>query len=204
MPPRYSSVQKVADHLGLEFSGLQAAEAERSLLAAEAWLDARTGRTWAGVGPVTHLDTISDRGLYLSDAPVASVASVEVRAPSLSATWTALSLSSFELLDPAQGLLLLPWGYAGWWARVTYTPVVAAVDPRVVRATTLLAAAWLRPTIDATSGGGGAGPVISRSIGDVEVRYAVSGVAGTTTTASGAIPDPVLLLLGQLLDPVVA
>jgi hypothetical protein len=46
MPPRYSSVQRVADHLGLEFSGLQAAEAERALLAAEAWLDARTGRTW--------------------------------------------------------------------------------------------------------------------------------------------------------------
>jgi hypothetical protein len=86
--------------------------------------------------------------------------------------------------------------------------VTAAVDPRVARIATLVAAAWLRPTLDATTGGGaGAGPLIARRLGDVEVRYAAP-TAGTaaaaTATPGGTVPDAVAELVWQLAGPVLA
>lgn len=203
MPARYSSVQRVADHLGRDLTGVAVLEADRALRAAEAWIDARTGRPWSA-GAVTELRVLSGaNGLLLERPPVASVATVELRSPYIGAVWQPLTPSAYELVDPDTGLLLLSPAYVGWWARVVYTPAPVpdgGVDPRIARAATLLAAHWLRPTLEASSGGAVAGPVVARRVGDVEVRYAEEdgATASTATTTSGSIPEEVETLLGSL------
>jgi hypothetical protein len=207
---RYATVQDVADHLGAALTGLQSAEADRLLAAAESWIDGRTGRTWGATDPTTEAYTVLSQGLYLRRAPVASVSAVSVRSATAGAGWDALPAASFELLDPAQGLLALPWGYAGWLARVTYTPA-QTVDPRVRAAAAQLAAHWLRPTVDGEasgSAGGGGGVVKSYSLGqELTVTYDSAATVAATTAGStllAGIPDEVLTLLAGLREPVLA
>jgi len=195
MAPRYSSVQQVADHLGADLTGLQSIEADRLLLAAEAFIDGRTERTWSVTASTTETQTIAGQALYLRTTPVASVASVSIRSTYVNAAWSAVS---YELLNAAQGLVLLPWGYAGWLAQVVYVPA-QVVDPRVSLAATKLAAHWLQPTITG-EGGGSAAPIKSYAIGsELNVTYdtATASTASTSMTLKG-IPDDVLVLVDGL------
>lgn len=191
MPPRYATVQQVADSLGTDLTGLQSIEAERLLLAAEAWIDAYTDRTWGIATPLTELQTVIGQGVYLRQRPVTSVDTVAVRSAYVGASWDTLPVSSYELLDPEQGLVLLPWAYAGWLARVTYLPVVT-VPPEVSLAATTLVSSWLKA--GEIAGSGRSGPIVSRRLGDVEVRYATP-AGGAAAAASAAAPPLVLSLL---------
>lgn len=192
---RYADVQQVADYLGVELTGLQSIEAERLIPAASAWIDGRTGRTWGVTASTTETQTVVGQALYLRKTPVASVTSVSIRSTYVNAAWSAVS---YELLDATQGLILLPWGYAGWLAQVVYVPA-QTVDPRVSLAATKLAAAWLQPTITG-EGGGSAAPIKSYAIGsELNVTYdtATASTASTSTTLKG-IPDDVLALVDGL------
>lgn len=191
----YTTVQQVADHLGVDLTGLQSIEAARLIPAASAWIDGRTGRTWGATDPTTETQTVVGQGLYLRKVPVASVASVSIRSTYVNATWSAVS---YELLDAAQGLLLLPWGYAGWLAQVVYTPA-QVVDPQITLAATMLTAHWLRAGVAAAAGisdtAAAAGPIIAKRVGSVEVRYANPPSGAASASGSGPVPDAVLALL---------
>jgi hypothetical protein len=207
MPPRYSSTQQVADYLGTDLTGLQSIEADRLLLAAESWIDGRTGRTWGVTASTTETQTIAGQALYLRITPVASVTSVSIRSTYVNAAWSAVS---YELLDAAQGLVLLPWGYAGWLAQVVYVPA-QTVDPRVSLAATKLTAHWLQPTItgEAVAAGGSTSAVKSYAIGsELNVTYDTATSTTTTTTSTSTtlkgIPDDVVALVDGLREWVLA
>jgi hypothetical protein len=194
--PRYSSSERVADHLGRDLSGALLSEADRKLLAAADWIDAHTGRTWGATASLTELHTITGPAIYLRKTPVGSVASVEVRGPAVGSPWVAQAASAYELMDATAGLLHLAPAYAGWWARVTYTPAQGAVPEHVHLAATLLAAHWLGPALVGEAGGTDA-PVKSYALGqELNVTYDTAAASSSDAVTAG-VPDSVLALLDR-------
>jgi hypothetical protein len=192
----YTSVAAVGTALGQDLSGFASQRANQLLGAADRFIDGRSGRApggWATTAPVTgELHQLYGRGFYLRHAPVAAVTSLEVRPPLAGSSWAARAAGEYELLDAAQGQVLLAAGaaYAGWWARAAYTPgaALATADPRIVEAATQLVAHWLRPTLD-----GVGGDVKSYSVGqELSVTFRDPG----TGTVLG-VPAEIVALIDQ-------
>jgi hypothetical protein len=198
MAKNYTTVARVASHLGAALSADQQAEAAMLIDAAEAWIDQRTalygapsnvwGTSTGTLPSATETREITGPYLYLR-TPVASITSVTARPPIVgNAATTLLANSAYELVDAAQGALWFSSAYVGWEATVTFVPAAAArpVPATIVLAATKLVAFWLRPAL-----GEAGGDVKSYSVGqELQVTYrdpAGGGVLG--------VPDDVVTLV---------
>lgn len=176
----YCTAAEVAAHLGKTFTAAQTTEANLLIPAATAWINDRTGRSWPQTSAITdERHTVEGTLLYLSHAPIASVASVKVRPPTIGASDTTLTLASgYEVVDTALGLLRLSSSYLGWTAKVSYTPAVA-LDSRLSLAAKKLVAFWMRPLLEGLSG-----DIVEYSVGqELRVKFA------NPASALGVPPD---------------
>lgn len=140
---RYCSVQDVADLVGRDFSGLEQHVCAQVIAAAEQWIDSRVGRTFA-IATVTERITATQDYLWLTNVPVQSVVSVEVRTRLPGDAYTDIG-DAWELLDASQGLLSVP-GYSGLEVYVEYVPN-SSVNPLLMESARRLALLWLRPNL---------------------------------------------------------
>lgn len=144
----YATAADVEVFLNQPFVGDQEDAATALVAAASDHVDRYTGRTWVAATVTGEVQTVRDGRIRLDRAPVASVASLAVRAPYLGATpLTLTSPTGYELIDAATGLLLVS-AATGDLATVTYTttPVVPA---DIKQAVVMLAASWLSPGLNA-------------------------------------------------------
>ena len=193
---RYTSPDAVAAALGRTLTVPQQAEADLWIGAAEAWIDTRTGQPWGQNTPVVgELHQAWGELVYLDRRPVVSIQAVTVRPRLVSAAASALATSDYELLDAANGVLWIGRSAAGGrLVAVSYTPAVP-LDGRIERAATLLAAAWLRGTVD-----GIGGDIKSYQIGQ-ELQVTYRDAAPGTLGAPRSVPAEVLDLLANVGGP---
>lgn len=164
----YTDAQKIANYLGVTLTSAQQTQAGICAQAASDWIDAYKARSWQGSSPVSNevQDVIGDT-VWLTYAPVATVTSVETRAPTIGSTWTTLSAGQYEIADATTGQLRIA-GWGNYEARVSYTH--AAVPPaNVALAATMIASSLLAPTLRPNTQG-----VDSISVGqnDITVKFA--------------------------------
>lgn len=198
MPKGYTTVARVASHLGATLSADQQAEAAMLIDAAEAWIDQRAAQCGAPFGvwgstigtlpTVTETHAITGRFLFLN-TPAASITSVTVRPPYIgAASSTLLAASTYELLDAPSGTLWMSGAYVGWYATVTFVPAAAArpVPATIGLAATKLVAFWLRPAL-----GEAGGDIKSYSVGqELQVTYRDPSSGGVR-----GVPDDVVTLV---------
>lgn len=183
----YTDATKIAAYLGVALSGPQQTQAGVVAQAASDWIDEYKGKTWQQPSPVTdELHTLTVNRVYLNNRPVATVTSVKTRAAAfVGIGWTTLAASQYELLDAANGVLLIQ----GWSAssqalvQVSYTHT-ASVPSQIGLAATIIAASLLGPTLRPNTAG-----LDSVSVGqsDVQVKFSAD---------YGDVPPEALRLLG--------
>lgn len=199
----YSTYQKVETELGgITFTAGQQTAANERIEVAENRLDAWLGRAWIVASPViaeTHR-VYGDR-VYLKRRPVTAVTAVTVRSEVVGDTATAgVALTDFELLDAANGVLLL--GYRdGAYVSVAYThstALAASVPAEVVLATTKYAALLMGNVLN--SGLTALqGQVRQLAVG----RYDLA-VTFREAPEDGGIPEEIRALVSHLRRPVFA
>jgi hypothetical protein len=167
----YTTPERIAASLGVTLSLEQA---ERAAVVADAvtvWIDQRTQRSWQASGAVAdELHAIAGGKVFLNHPPVDAVSSVAVHSGSGGA-WTPLASDAYELLSPERGILLVPVGYAGWYARVGYAS--SAVPPAdIAAAADVLAADLMTTTLHPESAGAES---VSVGQNDISVKYAGAG-----------------------------
>lgn len=170
----YTDANKIAAYLGATLSGPQQVQAGVMADAATAWIERYTGRSWQVASPVTdelHAPT-GDR-VYLTRRPVAAVSVVKTRAAIfVGGSWTTLAASQYELLDAANGVLLIQgWSVADALVSVTYTHTMVTAPADVQLAASMIAAAWLGGAIAPGTNG-----VSQISVGqnDVNLKFSES------------------------------
>jgi hypothetical protein len=169
----YTDPSRIAAHLGVTLTTAQAARAAVIADAVTAWIDQRTGRSWQGGGAVAdelHL-IVTDR-VYLNAAPVTAVSSVAVHPGTSSGAWLALGADDALLFDPIRGVVLLPIGYGGQYARVSYTSSGDGPPDDIAAAADVLAADLMQVTLNPESAGAES---VSVGQNDITVRYAGAG-----------------------------
>jgi len=169
----YTTPARIAAYLGVTFTTEQAARADDVADAVTAWIDQRTGRSWQGGGAIAdelHL-IVTDR-VYLNAAPVSVVSSVAVHPGTTHAAWTTLGADDSLLFDPIRGVVLLPVGYGGYYAQVSYTSVGDGPPPDIMGAADVLAADMMSTTLNPESAGAES---ISIGQNDISVKYAGAG-----------------------------
>jgi hypothetical protein len=141
----YTSSAQIAAALGVTFTPGQAQQADALAEAITLWIDGYTGRSWRGTSPVTGELTklvVPHPGdayglpygwynglarCYLAHAPVAAITSVGLRTAWPNAPVTPLDPSSYELIDPTNGVLTVPdygYGFLTNWQGVEALAVV--------------------------------------------------------------------------------
>jgi hypothetical protein len=183
----YTDATKIAAYLGVALTSDQQTQATICAQAASDWIDEFKGRSWQIASPVAdELHTMTGDRVYLNNRPVASITSVRTRgAAFVGFGWTTLDSSQYELLDGANGVLLIE----GWSAssaplvQVSYTHT-AAVPSQIALAATIIAASLLGPTLRPNTSG-----LDSVSVGqaDVQVKFSVD---------YGSVPSEAMALLG--------
>lgn len=183
----YTDATKIANYLGVTLTASQITQAGITAQAASDWIDEYLGKSWQVASPVTdELHTMTGDRVYLNNRPVASISSVKTRASAfVGFGWTTLASGQYELLDAANGVLLIQ----GWSAssaplvQVSYTHT-AAVPSHVALAATMIAASWLGPTLSPQTSG-----VESVAVGqnDINVKFKAD---------RGDVPAEALRLLG--------
>lgn len=169
----YTTPQAIAAYLGVTFTSEQEAQAQIVADAVTTWIDRYTGRSWQAatpiVGEVRPVVVPGPADMYgavarvhLRYAPAVSVAAVGVRASAPNDEPTPLDPSSYELVDPAAGVLLLPgfgYGYLATWSGVAALAVVdyayddgAPAD--ISYAATLIAAGQMATAMSAQAASG--------------------------------------------------
>lgn len=142
----YTTAADVANYLGQELTEAQEQQAAIAAEAATLWIDRYLGQSWQAGTPVTdEMHTLVGNRVYLNNRPVAAVTSVQTRAAAFVAFgWTTLDASHYELLDAANGVLLIE----GWSAssaalvQVSYTHTATTPPADVALAATMIAASW--------------------------------------------------------------
>ena len=170
----YTDANAIAGYLGLTLTSPQQTQATTLAAAATAWIDRYTGRSWQASSPVTdELHELVGDTVYLTHRPVASVTTVKTRERYADAPTTTLDASQWELLDAANGvLLILGWAGVGRLALVTYTHTAPATLPDDVElAATMIAGAWLSQALRPSTEGL---EQISVGQNDVSVKFAAS------------------------------
>ena len=169
----YTDAQKIANYLGTTLTGAQQTQAGVMSDAATAWIDRYLGRSWQATSPVTDEkhSIIGDR-VYLTNRPVVALTSVKARGIYEGATVTTLSASQYELLDAANGIVLLDgWVSGDELALTSYTHSVNSAPADVQLAASMIAAGWLGGALNPGTAG-----VESLSVGqnDVSVKYSAT------------------------------
>jgi len=175
----YTDPARIAAHLGTTFSAEQAAQAAVVADAVTAWIDQRTGRSWQGGGAIAdelHL-IVTDR-VYLNAAPVSAVSSVAVHPGTTHASWTPLGPDDALLFDPIRGVVLLPIGYGGYYAQVSYTSVGDGPPADIETAADVLAADLMQTALNPESAGAES---VSVGQNDISVKYA--GASGSMSAS---------------------
>jgi len=184
----YTDATKIAAYLGVTLTSPQQTQAGIAAQAASDWIDEYKGRSWQVASPVTdELHTLTGDRVYLNNRPVAAVSSVKTRAAAfVGIGWTTLATSQYELLDAANGVLLIQ----GWSAssqalvQVSYTHTGTTPPSQIGLAATIIAASLLGPTLRPNTAG-----LDSVSVGqnDVAVKFSVD---------YGSVPSEAMALLG--------
>lgn len=169
----YTDATKIAAYLGLTLTSPQQTQAGVVADAATAWVERHTGRSWQTSSPVTdELHEMVGDTVYLNQRPATAVSAVKTRERYADAPTTTLGSSEWELLDAANGvLLILGWAGLGVLALVSYTHTATAAPDDVELATTMIAAAWLSQTLRPSTQG-----VDQLSVGqnDITVKFSAS------------------------------
>lgn len=169
----YTDPARIAAHLGATLTTEQAERAAVIASAVTAWIDRRTGRSWQGGGTVAdELHMIVTDRVYLNAAPVSNVSSVAVHPGTSSADWAPLGADDALLFDPIRGVVLLPIGYGGQYARVSYTSTGDGPPDDIAAAADVLAADLMQATLNPESAGAES---VSVGQNDITVRYAGAG-----------------------------
>lgn len=185
MATPYTDAARIAAYLGVTLTSPQQTQAGLAAQTASDWIDLYLAQSWQAASPVTdELHTpVGDR-VYLNARPVSAVSAVSTRQRIVGAAWTLLGASQYELIDAANGVLLISgWASPGLDVKATYTHTTAP-PARVAFAATIIAASLLGPTLRPNTDG-----LESVSVGqaDVEVTFRVE---------YGSVPDKALSLLG--------
>ena len=181
----YTDAQRIAYYLGVTLTSAQQTQAGLAAQAASDWIDLFKAQSWQGSSPVTdELHALLGGTVYLKSRPVSAVSAVSTRQRVVGATWTLLGASQYELIDAANGVLLISgWASPGLDVRVTYTH--ATVPPaHIAFAATMIAASLLGPTLRPDTAG-----LESISVGqaDINLKFSVD---------YGSVPSEALSLLG--------
>lgn len=180
----YTDAAKIANYLDVVLTGAQQNQAGIAAQVASDWIDDFKAQSWQATTPVTGEEhaILGDR-VFLIARPVLAITSVSTRAPIyVGGSWTPLAVGQYELLNAANGELLIQ-GWGPGRARVTYTHATLPPAP-VAFAATMIAASLLGPTIRPNTSG-----LESVAVGqnDVSVRFSVD---------YGSVPSEALSLLG--------
>jgi hypothetical protein len=168
----YTDAAKIEAYLGATLTGPQQNQAGVVSQAISDWIDQQTSRSWQQTSPIVdELHTMVRDRVYLNNRPVATITSVKTRAAAfVGFGWTTYDSSQYELLDAANGVLLIQ----GWSAssdalvQVSYT-FTAPVPADIAFAATVLAADLLTTTLHPESAG-----VSQIAVGqnDISVKFA--------------------------------
>lgn len=185
----YTDAAAIANYLGVTLTAGQQTQAGVLAQAASDWIDEYKGRSWQQETPVAdELHTLLGDRVYLNNRPVTAVSSVQTRAAAfVGFGWTTLAEGQYELLDGANGLLLI----AGWSAssdalvQVSYTHTATEPPSTIALAATMIASSWLQPTLAPQTAG-----LESVAVGqnDVNVKFRKD---------RGDVPTEALRLLGS-------
>lgn len=151
----YTDETKVAAYLGVTLTGAQNTQAGILADAASSWIDRHVGQSWQDDGSVTDElhSPVGDR-VYLNNRPVSAVSAVSTRQPIVGADWDALGSDEYELIDAANGVLLISgWASVGIAVKASYTHTATAAPAPVALAATMIAASWLQPTVSPQTAG---------------------------------------------------
>lgn len=184
----YTDSSKIAAYLGVTLTAGQITQAGLAAQAASDWIDQYKGRSWQAATPVAdELHTMTGDRVYLNNRPVTAVTSVKTRSSAfVGSGWTTLATGQYELLDAANGVLLIQ----GWSAssdalvQVSYAHTGTTAPPTIAFAATMIAASMLGPTLRPNTSG-----LESVSVGqnDVSVTFSVD---------YGSVPSEAMSLLG--------
>lgn len=190
----YTDATKIAAYLGVTLTAGQQTQAGVVAQAASDWIDRFCGRSWQDDGSVTdELHALVGNTVYLTHRPVTAVSSVKTRSRTADADPTTLDSGAYELLDAADGVLLLSgWTAGDHLALVSYTHSATAAPSDVALAATMIASAWLSQTLRPSTQG-----LESVSVGqnDVSVKFSAS---------RSDVPAEALSILAGYRRPVIA
>lgn len=148
----YTTKELVAAELGVTLTSAQNTQCDGLIAEAEDWIDQESGRVWISASPITaEVVTVPTDGVvYLRNRPVTAISAVTVRPPLINSTVTTLvDDSTFELMQAAEGILVISSAYAGYLATISYTHTnnAGALPGSIQRAATLLVAHWMEPRL---------------------------------------------------------
>lgn len=165
----YTDATKIAAYLGVTLTGPQQTQAGVVAQAISDWIDRRIGRSWQATSPVTdELHQILGDRIYLARRPVVSITSLSTRQEIAGGAWTTLSASQYELLDAADGEVLIS-GWGGSLTKTTYTHSMTTAPNDIALAATILAADLMTATVHPESAG-----ISQIAVGqnDISVKFA--------------------------------
>lgn len=209
----YVTADQIAAALGVTFTPEQAAQADAVAAAVTAFVDRYTGRSWQGTSPISAevrpvvvpgpADTYGAVArCYLAHVPVSTVDAVSLRSSDPNDPTTPLDPATYELVDPAHGVLLVPgygYGALGWWYGRAALAVVDyayadAVPADIELAATMIASGVMQQTLATQAGSAviAANPQlaglesISVGQGDIQVELASGVGKASASMASGS------------------
>lgn len=142
----YTNPRKIGGYMGKILDGQQSIQAEEVIAAVEQWIDRKLGRSWAGTSPTTERHVIVGDYLTLNNYPITAITSINVAWTPL-ATPTLLTVATqYTLVDATRGTIYVP-GLDGYTATIVYTHAGPAVPADISLAATMIAAAWLQPSV---------------------------------------------------------
>jgi hypothetical protein len=169
-----TDASKIAAYLGVALTGAQQTQAGVMADAATAWVERYTGKSWQTATPVTdELHTMVRDRVYLNRRPVVAITTVKTRASAfVGFGWTTLDASQYELLDAANGVLLIQgWSANGVLVLASYTHTMNTAPADVALAATMIAAGWLGGALAPGSVGAES---ISVGQNDVSIKFSES------------------------------
>ena len=182
----YTNATNIANYLGVTLTAAQITQAGITAQAASDWIDQYKGRSWQDDGSVTdELHSPVGDKVYLNNRPVSAVSAVSTRQPIVGSDWSLLDSDEYELIDAQNGVLLISgWAAPGLAVKASYTHSATSAPSTIALAATIIAAAWLAPTLAPQTNG-----VSEISVGqnDVSVVFRED---------RGDVPAEALTLLG--------
>ena len=149
----YTDSAKIAAYLGVTLTGAQETQAGVLADAATAWIDRFTGQSWQDDGSVTdELHQVQGGRIYLAHRPVTAISSLAVRQEIVSGDWDTLDSSEYEILDAANGVVLVS-GWGQYLTKTSYTHSMTTAPADVQLAASMIAASWLSQALRPNTSG---------------------------------------------------